>query len=606
MSLLPHKNDNINNMQKLRGKFNNLFNIIKNRRSLLLLAAPFILLFILASCVVLYNFYYWGKVYPGVTVAGVKIGGLTRQEAAKKLEEEHKIPESIILTSGDQEFEIPTSAIELFYEYDKTAQEAFNLYKSSNSPNEIFKGLTTARDKPNIALKFSLNQEAFAENISFIAGQTSTEPVFPEAKLVNNNVLIEKGRPGSELDRDKITRSMFENWKIANFQAVEVSIKSIDPTLTDEEAEILKSRGEYLKDKSISLTFEYSTYVYKGADIVGLLENEGFSLEKIEALISKLEKQVERPAQNAAFMFEDGRVQEFLPAKDGVVLNKEELVANLKSKLLELEEYEDKQVALAIPTINTPPKITTSEVNNLGIKELIGRGESWFAGSIPSRVHNVQLSASKFNGVLIEPGETLSFNDTVGDVSALTGYQQAYIIQGGRTVLGDGGGVCQVSTTLFRAALDAGLPIVERRAHSYRVAYYEQGSAPGLDATVYAPTTDLKIKNDTPSHILIQTITDTRNNHLVFEMYGTSDGRVSTVTKPVVTSVTAPPEDLYIDDPTLPEGTIKQIDWKAWGANVSFSYKVHRNGETIFDKQYVSNYRPWQAKFLRGVSPEAN
>jgi vancomycin resistance protein YoaR len=606
MSLLPHKNDNINNMQKLRGKFNNLFNIIKNRRSLLLLAAPFILLFILASCVVLYNFYYWGKVYPGVTVAGVKIGGLTRQEAAKKLEEEHKIPESIILTSGDQEFEIPTSAIELFYEYDKTAQEAFNLYKSSNSPNEIFKGLTTARDKPNIALKFSLNQEAFAENISFIAGQTSTEPVFPEAKLVNNNVLIEKGRPGSELDRDKITRSMFENWKIANFQAVEVSIKSIDPTLTDEEAEILKSRGEYLKDKSISLTFEYSTYVYKGADIVGLLENEGFSLEKIEALISKLEKQVERPAQNAAFMFEDGRVQEFLPAKDGVVLNKEELVANLKSKLLELEEHEDKQVALAIPTINTPPKITTSEVNNLGIKELIGRGESWFAGSIPSRVHNVQLSASKFNGVLIEPGETLSFNDTVGDVSALTGYQQAYIIQGGRTVLGDGGGVCQVSTTLFRVALDAGLPIVERRAHSYRVAYYEQGSAPGLDATVYAPTTDLKIKNDTPSHILIQTITDTRNNHLVFEMYGTSDGRVSTVTKPVVTSVTAPPEDLYIDDPTLPEGTIKQIDWKAWGANVSFSYKVHRNGETIFDKQYVSNYRPWQAKFLRGVSPEAN
>ena len=204
---------------------------------------------------------------------------------------------------------------------------------------------------------------------------------------------------------------------------------------------------------------------------------------------------------------------------------------------------------------------------------------------------------------MVKPGETFSFNQTLGDVSSETGYKQAYVIKNGRTELGDGGGVCQVSTTLFRAALDAGLPITERRAHSYRVSYYEQGSPPGIDATVYEPSPDLKFTNDTPGHILIQSFADSKALTLAFEIYGTSDGRVSTISKPVVSGVTPPPEDLYIDDPTLPAGTVKQIDWKAWGAKVVFDYTVEKNGVTTIDETYVSSYKPWQAIFLRGTGP---
>jgi len=203
---------------------------------------------------------------------------------------------------------------------------------------------------------------------------------------------------------------------------------------------------------------------------------------------------------------------------------------------------------------------------------------------------------------LIAPAEVFSFNQALGEVSDKTGYKPAYVIKEKKTILDDGGGVCQVSTTLFRAALAAGLPIEERHAHAYRVSYYEQGGfGPGLDATVYAPKIDLKIKNDTPAYILIQTKVDTKNAILTFELYGTSDGRKAIVGKPRVWDQVPPPPDLYQDDPTLPKGEVKQVDFAAWGARTAFDWKVERNGETLQNRTFYANFQPWQAIYLRGT-----
>ena len=201
--------------------------------------------------------------------------------------------------------------------------------------------------------------------------------------------------------------------------------------------------------------------------------------------------------------------------------------------------------------------------------------------------------------MLIPPGETFSFNKTVGDISAATGFKQAYVIKEGRTVLDDGGGVCQDSTTLFRAVLNAGLPVVSRTAHAYRVGYYEQGFPPGLDATVFYPSVDFQFKNDTPAHILIQA--HTAGTTLYIELYGTSDNRVVNLTQPVITNKTPPPPELRQDDPTLPKGQVKQVDWAAAGATVIFKRTVTRNGEVIAQENWKSNYKPWQAVFLVGT-----
>ena len=167
--------------------------------------------------------------------------------------------------------------------------------------------------------------------------------------------------------------------------------------------------------------------------------------------------------------------------------------------------------------------------------------------------------------------------------------------------MGDGGGVCQVSTTLFRAILNAGLPVVERHAHAYRVGYYEEDSPPGIDATIYSPSVDLKFKNDTNNYILIQSQVDLDNYALNFSLYGTKDGREVSMTTPVVTNQTPPPPDLYQDDPTLPVGTIQQTDFAAWGADVYFTRTVTKDGKVIIYDKFVSNFQPWQAIYLRGT-----
>lgn len=327
-----------------------------------------------------------------------------------------------------------------------------------------------------------------------------------------------------------------------------------------------------------------------------------FREEVFTNVLENLKAGINIPVQDALFEFRSGRVTAFRPSKDGREINVEKLQKQFRDAVASLPDAPTRSLTLPIPVDTVRPSLTTDRVNTFGIREIIGRGYSEFAHSIPSRVHNIALASSKLHGLLIKPGETFSFNEAVGDVSATTGFQPAYIIKEGRTVLGDGGGVCQVSTTLFRAALNAGLPIIERRAHAYRVSYYEQaGYKAGLDATVFAPSVDLKIHNDTPAYILIQAKTDTQNMTLTIELYGTSDGRKAEIYNHVVSGITPPPPALFQDDPTLPVGVTKQVDFAAWGAKASFQYKVTRGGEVLQDTTFVSHFRPWQAVYLRGT-----
>ncbi len=383
------------------------------------------------------------------------------------------------------------------------------------------------------------------------------------------------------------------DYGIATVSAGQISL-GYDQNLSSDQAYSIGRSGNLISDLSIILQ----------AYINGIYLPAAYSYDQntLLTLIQPVSQKIEEKPIDALFKFENNRVTTFRPSENGQTLDLDLLDKKIVSDIPDIVSAgRNLAVSITIPIKIIPPDITTEKVNNLGIKELIGVGHSLFYDSIQSRIFNINLAANRLNGILVAPGETFSFDKALGDVSAFTGYQQAYVIQNGKTVLGDGGGVCQVSTTFFRALLNAGLPIVERHAHAYRVGYYEEDSPPGLDATIYVPTVDLKFLNDTGHYILIQSKIDLDNLALTFELYGTSDGRRVMMTTPVVSNQTPPPPTLYQDDPTLPKGQLKQTDFAAWGADVYFTRTVTRNGKTIIFDKFVSDYQPWQAVYLRGT-----
>lgn len=428
-----------------------------------------------------------------------------------------------------------------------------------------------------------------------------TGRVYPKVFLFSNDlsgktldeVLGLLDQKQEDLNRQKITL----NWKEEGIRSWEITPKAIN--FRFDRDEIIKE--VFLKGKSKpGLAWFLETYRLVVAP-KNVKPNYYYDPEKLEKIFSQIGSEVNRPTKEALFEFQDGKVVNFQTSEEGREIDQSESEYLVFSSFSQYPYRET--IELNLPVKKVLPKITTSQSNQLGIVQLLAVGESFFQDSIPTRVHNIFLASSKFHGVVIAPGETFSFSKYVGLVSSKTGYLQAYVIKDKKTILEDGGGVCQVSSTVFRAALNAGLPIVERHPHYYRVSFYEQGGyPPGLDATVYPPSPDLKFLNDTPAHILIQIKIDEKQKRLAFEFYGTYDGRRVEVTKPIIYSKSPPPEPVYTDDPTLKLGVIKRIDYAHYGAKVSFSRKVYlNNGEIKEEQTFWSNYVPWPAQYLRGT-----
>ncbi|MDX1436018.1 MAG: VanW family protein, partial [Anaerolineales bacterium] len=243
----------------------------------------------------------------------------------------------------------------------------------------------------------------------------------------------------------------------------------------------------------------------------------------------------------------------------------------------------------------------------LGITELVNAETSYFYGSSGPRIQNIETAASSFHGVLVGPGETFSMAEILGDISLDNGYAEAWIIYGDRTIKGVGGGVCQVSTTLFRNAFFSGFPIAERHPHAYRVYYYEltQGNShnttlAGLDATVFVPLVDFKFTNDSPNWLLMETYVNAAGRSLTWKFYSTSDGRRVEWDSTGLQNKIEAPEPLYQENPDLAKGEIKQVDWAVEGADVTITRTVFKGDSTYLEDRFVTHYRPWRAVYEYG------
>ena len=248
--------------------------------------------------------------------------------------------------------------------------------------------------------------------------------------------------------------------------------------------------------------------------------------ELINKFLDDLSRKINSDPADAKLTIENGKVSVFSLSQPGIELNKDASLAILIKYLTTAKPAGSIELSYTEKT----PELSASSINNLGITELIGEGHSNFKGSTRNRVFNINVATKRFNGVLIKPGEEFSFVKILGEVDGEHGYLPELVIKKDKTELDFGGGICQVSTTAFRAAIYSGLEITARRNHAYAVSYY---NPQGMDATVYVPKPDLQFVNNTSSHILIQT--EIVGTELIFRFYGTSDGRKTIVLGPTIT-----------------------------------------------------------------------
>lgn len=555
------------------------------------------------------------RIYPGIYIARTNVSGLTPIQANQKIFENinNRLNQKIIFAKDQNQYYITLSPEDILINSTDVSSKALDFGRTIiyYSPQNL---------DVNIKLQPSLNLE-----IAQIAKKVDQPSIDSQVKYENGEINVTPSQNGLVLDQEKLKQEIISYLNTGNLPPSKLPTKTSYPNISYQQALQLKKSLDEIKLKPIVLHFEDQTYELGLDKILPLIdltssqpsliqakildqninissikvgENEYsdnklvLSPKKLNNYLITLSQNIDRPVKEPLFNFDGKKVTQFQPPVEGKKLLVDQTASLINNALV---AGNPKDINLPVETTLPKNKLT----NDLGIKELIGTGISNFAGSIPNRIFNIGLAASKINGVLIRPEDTFSFVDTVGDISSASGYKQAYVIKSGRTVLDDGGGVCQVSTTLFRTVLNSGLPVIDRTAHAYRVGYYEQGFPPGLDATIFTPSVDFKFKNDTGHHILIQTEIDGLTLYINF--YGTPDGRIARISTPVISNQTPPPPELRQDDPTLPKGTIKQVDFPAWGANVSFTRTVTRNGETLIKETYKSNYRPWQAVYLVGT-----
>lgn len=545
------------------------------------------------------NILYKDKILPNTYISGLDVSGLTREEATEKIKILIPTNKNITLTSKSKDYIYNSNYFKFDYDLNDTVLKAYEIGRGKDFLNNQIRKFKSFFVPMEILFSYKFDNSLIDLEVSRIVGEEKISGRDASFKEINGQILIEDEKEGYSVDFDKLKIRLQNELPKSTDSKIELPFYLRKPEVT---ASDLRSIEKDVKDRfyrDIKLTFfEKEKYLNK-SQVFKLLKvrknKEGIYYDLNEDILVKytddIKQLVDKKPRALVTKFEGDRVLEFEINKEGSVLDEMKFRRDLREALS--NKKSELKIATFVIGDNLPKE-------GYGINHLIGVGRSKFSGSINSRVFNLDLAAQKISGTLVSPGSEFSFLKTVGPMSYAEGFQAAYIISEGKTVLGEGGGVCQTSTTLFRAVLNSGLPVISRYPHAYRVGYYEQDAKPGLDASVFYPSLDFKFRNDTNKHILIQAEVDKNKYEMVFYIFGTKDGRSVELTEPVLTGFIPAPAPVYVDDPSLKPGEIKQVDFAASGITSVFYRKVKKDGQEIINEKYASTYSPWKAVYLRG------
>lgn len=560
---------------------------------------------------------YSGRIFPNIQIGWINLSGQAPIDAADLLRREVQYPEQgeITLQYDDLSWTATPAELGMFFSPQFNAELAFNAGREGNIARRIAAQIQILRHGMILAPQFVMDEKTGSEYLAGLAAEVNQPVMEASLELAGLEVLVQPGQIGREMDIQASLEVVGLQMQSMQDGSIPLIVTETYPSILDvtaqaEFARQILSQPLLLQipdaaendpgpwsiqpEKLVQMMIIERVNTENGDEYRIALDSEALR----EYLVGR-EGTINRDPKNARMYFDDETNELVLIEDDetGLILDIDQSIIDIQAQLLEGTHEIDLAVEKTFPAV-------TSEhtAEELGITELVRSQTSYYYGSDSSRINNIATASAKFHGIFVAPGETFSMAEQLGDVSLDEGYSEAWIIYGDRTIKGVGGGVCQVSTTLFRTVFFGGFPVVERHPHAYRVLYYEQNpngsnnpKLAGLDATVFVPIVDFKFTNDTDHWLLMETYVYEGYRQLVWKFYGTDDGRTVDWSTTGLKNKKDPPDPVYEENPDLAKGEIKQVDWDVEGATVTVTRDVYRDGQKLWQDIFKTKYQPWAA-----------
>jgi vancomycin resistance protein YoaR len=544
-----------------------------------------VLLAAVTAFVLLRSYTLRASVLPGVRVAGVDVGGMSRPDARGRIEavigERLRQPVDIAI-----EGEIFTVTPSNLFTVDATATErvAFDSARGSflDQLGAVVVPVAVEHDVEPVLVVNQTAQDALSKELA----KRTHRPVSAAISMERREPVVVPGRAGTVID-DAAVLALVRDAALRGLPTVEAPVQSVSPQITTEEAEKAAAEARTAVSAPVQLRFRHHAIGKLGpsamAELIRFHAVAGgvqlsLSRKELRAELAPLVEEFTKEPKDASFRVSGERVQ---------------VVKGRKGTTLDVPAAETTVVAAAtepgarearIGLVALEPKLTTAEARALGIRRQVSTFTTDMGVSSSNRIWNVHLMADYIDGTIIRPSRTFSFNKAVGPRTPERGFREGQMILGSLLLPAIGGGVCQTATTLFNNAFELGLPVNERHNHSWYISHYPIGR----DATVSWGGPDLKFKNDLDHAILIKT--SYTDSTLTFSFYSTRQGRKVESTTGPETNFRSP-QPSYAFDPSAPQGSVRTVTGShASGFDITVYRKVYEHGKLIRKDSFTSHY----------------
>lgn len=598
----------------------------KFRKSALITGAA---VFAVAVFVLIYNLSYSNKIFPKTYVGNINFGGKTKEQAEVILSAQEKGTKEnqIKIIADGKTWETSAQDLNVIYDIPSSVDLAWNVGRKGAFGKIIVEQLKSIFSSNKNLAEFSLDDQKLSELVTKITSDINISAQDATIVIIEMSPKIIEEKQGKNIAFIDAINAIDKT--LGSFKSeVKLDVSTVYPKVTYENAQDALKQTQDILTRKLVLKSEKGTYNLEAKDFVDWITFTGvlgkkdvtdsstgnlkltekktadiwiLAVEvnpaKITDYLGSISSQIDQEPKDAKFAIKNGKAVTFQLSQTGYQLDKEKAVSFISKAILSGE-----LMTMDLPIKITKPEITDDSAESMGIKELVGEGRTSWKGSPKNRISNLLLGAEKLSGIIVKPGEEFSTIKNLAPITAAAGFLPELVIKNKTQVTPEiGGGLCQVSTTLFRAIMDAGLKVSARTAHSFRVSYYEPPV--GMDATIYDPSPDLKFVNTMKTPVLVWAFGG--DNSLTFQIYGTKDGRKIEISDPWVGDYTSAGDPIYTESATMGPGEIRQVERATRGASASFTYKVTSvSGEVMENETYVSKYVPIPDSYLYGPGTE--